>query len=207
MRISIVTFFALSLSVLGCNSFDPDLGATPFKCGPVEPRCPESFTCQQSGTAELCVADGQDPSTFPDGGGIPGEFSCNNDSEVEPNDTTTTAVNTALDGQAAAPENYRLVGLLICPTTDQDNFWLRTKPGANSTINASIEVGNGTGGLVLEILSAGGAPLTTGTPSVADPSVIEATISQANASGEFYVRVSSDGSGENNYNVNITVTQ
>jgi len=204
MRIVNVSLFLALVAGFGCNTFDPDLGATPFKCGAVEPRCPDDYTCVQSGPGvELCVEAGTAPGSIPDGG-TPGTFSCNDDKEIEPNDSTAAATPTAIPDQAMS---YSLVGLAICPATDQDFFAFRVASGNLATINAAIDLGIGDGDLRLEILNSAGSPISTGMADINDPNRVLTQLTNAPA-GQYFIRITSaDGFSQNNYNLSITVSQ
>jgi hypothetical protein len=197
-------FFAATAALAACNSFDPQLGTAPFKCGVAEPRCPDDFTCvQQSPGVDLCVSTSQDPSTLPDGG-ISGQFSCENDNEIEPNNTTQVATQTTIPDQAMT---YRLVGLAICPASDQDIFEFRIDGGALATITATAEVGNGDGVIAVEILNELGASVRMGMADPQNPKSIVAQLNNAPVGEIYFVRISGDGVGENNYNIQIEVAQ
>ena len=71
----------------------------------------------------MVVIDGQ---VLPDAIPVPdalkpdaGEFVCNDDSEIELNDTIGTATPTPIP---AASDTYELFGLAICPSADADVF-------------------------------------------------------------------------------------
>jgi len=202
MRIVCLSLFLALAGGFGCNTFDPELGATPFKCGAVEPRCPDDYTCVQSGPGvELCVAATAGP--IPDGG-TPGTFSCNDDKEIEPNDSTATATPTAIPDQAMS---YSLVGLAICPATDQDVFSFRVGSGNLATITAAIDLGVGDGDLKLEIIGPSGTVIATGMADLNDPNRVSTQLTNA-PQGQYYARIASaDGFAQNNYNLSITVAQ
>ena len=62
------------LFAFGCNTFDPDLGDEPFRCGAEEPRCPDGYECDES--TQVCfsgepgggaaLVDGGLPAVVPD---------------------------------------------------------------------------------------------------------------------------------------------
>ena len=116
--------FALGLSIaasalLGaCNTYDPELGETPFRCGLDNPRCPDGYECVTfSASEEICTRIGDDPGVRPDGGngdgGGGGAFVCNNDSEIEPNESLS---DPTLTGIPQAQSEVRYTTLAICPS-------------------------------------------------------------------------------------------
>src|SRR5687767_11496553 len=118
MRALMTSALLALAAAAGCNSYDPDLGQAPFRCGSSEPRCPRDYTCvTYSDTEEICEnlnlveVDGGDG----DGGGL----DCADDSQIEPNDSADLATDTQIP---QSQDDYRLVGLAICPDTDQDWF-------------------------------------------------------------------------------------
>ena len=71
MRTLVLTSM-LAAATSACTPYSPDLGAAPFKCGPLEqsPRCPDGYTCiPQAGSnaPEVCIQNGGD-GTIPDSG-------------------------------------------------------------------------------------------------------------------------------------------
>ncbi len=200
-----ITICAGLLATASCNTFDPELGVAPFKCGLIEPRCPDDFSCVQTNPGvELCVADDQDPNNLPDGGAPPGEFVCNHDGELETNDTIQTATQTGI------PESsmQRFVGLAICPAGDIDVFAIRVNPGSFATVTATLETGNGTGPLSVFLLNdqTGGQQVGEGMVDPTDATKVNLEVTSVPA-GNYFIRVNGNGVGENNYNIDIAVTQ
>ena len=192
----------LFLSLLGtfgaCSPYDPDLGNAPFLCGEAEPKCPDGYTCQSMGSANVCLAPG---GTLPDGGG---NGNCADDSQLEPNDSIQTAFQTPV---ATQKKNLTFAGLAICPATDKDNY----------AIQITVEKQNLE--MIIEFDTALGADLqgsllnSTGTP-IANAAVMTGTTGTRRAyapnlsTGVYYASVFGPMSATqgNNYKLTINVT-
>ena len=192
--------------VLGCNPYDPNLGDRPFRCGTDSPRCPEGFSCvadEQNPVFEVCVREGASPTVDAGEPGAPdammGPFTCNDDSEIEPNDSTAAATTTPIPDQA---DTYRLVALAICPAGDVDVFRFRVDESGRN-IRVEVEYTQAQGQLVLDILNSTGVSIKTGTQE--SPTLLSAEVANA-PSGVYYAQVQADPAiptTENNYNVEI----
>ncbi len=187
--------FALLLSLASlaaCDAYDEDLGATPFFCGPTEPRCPDGYACQVDGLTneEICVGNGESLSV---------DFDCADDSANEPN-------NMLEEGSVVPPEmkEFSVDGQAVCPAGDRDLFTITV-----GTMNSSIEivVDYEAGGAVLQmaLLNAGGVPISTATE-------VESMKLRAAAQnlpvGTYYASVSApvmETISVNNYKLAITV--
>ena len=107
-----------AIAALGaCTSYDPQLGPTPFFCGPTDPKCPDGYTCQMSGGGSgVCTKGGP---TGPGGhcttGGA-GELAVW-DLTGQPGTQTSTAAATTLAGVTAQPLT-RSAALMPSPGTD-----------------------------------------------------------------------------------------
>lgn len=203
MRTSLVAsaFLAAALAA-ACNPYDPDLGPEPFRCGTDEPRCPDGYTCVEiSATSHLCQLSGTDipdvdaTPTIPDAG----PFTCNDDSEIESNDTIDSATTTPIPGQS---EEYRLVGLAICPTSDVDIFRFGVEE-TGKNVQANVTYTSGQGQLVLEILNSVGSTIATGNQETA--ALLRANLANA-PQGIYFVRVAAETGAQNNYNIEIVTS-
>jgi hypothetical protein len=173
-----------------CNSYDPDLGSVPFRCGSDEPRCPLGYTCVSSS-----AGDGGD-------GNIDSSFDCANDDEIEPNDDMASATNTLIP---SVNETYRLVNLSICPDTDVDVFLFGVVV-APKNLQADVEYMSANGQLVLEVLNAAGAVIGTGEAVDGMPDLLRAEVPNLPSNPDYYVRVSAPAGVQNNYTIDIAVT-
>lgn len=174
-----------------CNTYDPDLGPIPFRCGPEEPRCPAGYACvDYSAEEQLCESlDGD-------------VFTCADDGEVEPNDLTTEATNTLIPAQG---NTYRLVGLSICPDGDEDYF-LFAVGATGGDLRADLEHEAADGQLMLEVLNAGGAPIRAAEAvSEDDPNLLRAQLTNL-PQGTYYVRVRAPEGIRNNYAIEIVLS-
>ncbi len=194
------TFIFASLASLGlvaaCNPYDPDLGPTPFRCGTSEPRCPDGYTCVEHSPAEqicesgVATVDGGDDT---DGGG---DITCNDDSSIEPNDSTSSAWVTPIP---STMPSVSLVQLAICPTTDKDLFRFGVEVNGKN-MKATVTTDVASGPLLLQVLN-GAATIANGQAT----SQTEIVVAVNNlAVGSYYVQVAANGAGvENNYTIDI----
>jgi hypothetical protein len=61
----------LAIGAGACTPYDPSLSAEPFYCGPTEPRCPDGYTCFDTGAGSaVCAA------TTPGSGSGSGSGTC-----------------------------------------------------------------------------------------------------------------------------------
>lgn len=202
--------FALGLSTLAlsgaCNTYDPELGQTPFRCGLDSPRCPDGYECvTYSPSEEICTRIGDDPGVRPDGapgddgGGGGGNFVCNNDSEIEPNESLS---DPTLTGIPSVQTSVRYVSLAICPSTDQDFFRFEIAVNATNVI-AEIEYQANRGELSLNILDNAGSSISTALPAAGNPNILRAAIPNLPI-GIYYAQVRSVEAGvQNNYSIEI----
>lgn len=200
MRTLVLTFF-LAAATSACTPYSPDLGAAPFKCGPVEqsPRCPDGYTCipgQGSNAFDVCLQNGGD-GTIPDSG----SSNCANDSTLEPNDSVATAWITPVDNTKSFP----LSSLAICPAGDKDNYSVMMTT-ANQNLEMIVEYEVGGAELQGAILNSGGIAIQNATLTTANTKRAYA----ANLpTGIYYILVTGPASGTlltNNYKLNINVT-
>ena len=202
--------FALPLlaaaALAACNSYDPDLGAVPFRCGVDEPRCPLGYTCvSYSGDEELCEktggegdGDDADAGPQPDGGG---GFTCADDGELEPNNAIAEATNTFIPTQH---DTYKLVSLSVCPDTDVDVFRFEVDvSGKNLRADLSYQAARGQ--LILEVLNEGAEVIRTGAavPGMAD--LVRAEVPNM-PQGTYFVQLRAPAGIENNYTIEIALS-
>jgi hypothetical protein len=154
-------FLAFAGSLAACSPYDPDLGESPFLCGPVEQseRCPDGYTCQMATNgAEYCLKMG---GTVPVDGN---NLMCADDSSLEPNDMISQAFQTPV---ATQKMNLTFAGLAICPSGDKDNYSV-TITQANQNLEVLIEYDAAAGAdLQGSILNSGGTPIANASPTTA----------------------------------------
>lgn len=175
-----------------CNTYDPKLGYEPFQCGDTEPRCPLGYTCvSYEGGASICQETGVE---VPDAG-LPddGELTCNDDRDVEPNDTLAQAFDSGIPDLRA---DFKVVGLAICPSGDIDLYKFEVASLTNVTVE--IEFQPSRGELSLDVLNMSGTSIATGQVVEADPNVRQAQIANL-AAGTYFVQVKSATGEQNNY--------
>jgi hypothetical protein len=181
----------------GCNTFDPDLGAVPFRCGATEPRCPLGYACvSYSAEEQLCER-------IDSGGGQPdgGSVSCDNDGGLEPNDSPSQATNTFIPSMR---DIYRAVGLAICPDTDQDYFLFQVVEGGKN-LRADLTFPSAQGQLILEVLNGESSVISTGQTVTDMPDLVRAEVPNM-PQGTYYVRVRSPEGVQNSYTIDIAVS-
>jgi hypothetical protein len=108
--------------LVACSPYNPDLGQAPFKCGASEPKCPDDYECvpDPSSAQGVCKAESASPGA--DGGVIGsdgGNVTCNDDAEIEPNNSTTDPTIIPIPDFG---DTYQLINLAICPQADIDVF-------------------------------------------------------------------------------------
>ena len=186
-----------------CNTYDPSLGSAPFRCGFDNPRCPDGYECvTYSAAEEICELKGDD-TVRADGGpgadGNGGEFTCNNDSEIEPNESLSDPTLTAIP---EAQSSVRYVSLAICPSTDQDFFRFEIQSDATNVI-AEVEYQAGRGALALDILNNTGVSISSAQPVGDNANILRAALPNL-AIGTYYVQVRGAEDGvQNNYSIEI----
>ncbi|MBA3456228.1 MAG: hypothetical protein H0T42_24220, partial [Deltaproteobacteria bacterium] len=113
-----LAFVLVTAALSACNGYNPDLPGRAFACDTEEPRCPESYSCQDQGMGTMvCISDS---------GGVvdagPTGFQCADDSILEgagKNDTIQTAYATPV---ATQRKDISFAGLAICPEGDRDTY-------------------------------------------------------------------------------------
>ena len=190
MKILALALFAAA----ACSPFDPDLGNAPYKCGDVEPRCPEGYACDSSDpdpTRHVCVAPG---GLTPDGG--TSGFQCLDDSSIEPNDTFMMATETTLNGGAATM--YR-AGAALCPELDKDH-WRFVVVTANTNVQLLVEWESGMP-LSASILNAAGTSIGNASPM--GDKAVRVCVPNLPA-GSYFTSVFAASTVKNNFTMEIT---
>jgi len=184
-------------ALVACNPYDPDLGDHPFRCGAEAPQCPDGYRCVEHSPNEKICERGDD--TAPDGGDDPPDaaaFLCNDDGEIEPNETPDTAANTPIPASAMFTSFGQLA---ICPATDKDVFRFGVN-ASNVNVRASVTAELGDGDLALQILNGSGAVIANGTALTSTE--VQVVVNNL-AIGNYFVQVTGKDGSENNYEVEI----
>lgn len=188
------------LSVAGCDPFDPDLGDEPFRCGE-DGACPDGYSCSvdtDRSPSEVCVADGAEPMDSGDGDG---DATLCADADLEPNDSASRAVITAVPDSSL---QYERADLAVCPPGDTDLYRFRVAV-ANQNVRAQVTTDRSFGELSVAITSEQGTTLATGSYN---PSNTIVTVELPNAAIDAYLlRVTGATADiENAYDVALTLT-
>jgi len=192
MRLSLLL---LSTGLLAA-CYSPDLGDTPFRCGTDDPKCPDGYTCHvYSPSEQICErgSGGADANGGSDGSNL----NCNDDSSIEPNDTTANAWVSPIPSTMSS---VSLVQLAICPSTDKDLFRFGVEVNGKN-MKATVTTDVASGPLLLQVLNGAGATIANGTAT----SQTQIVVAVNNlAIGSYYVSVAANGEGvENNYTIDI----
>jgi hypothetical protein len=193
---------ALAALAAGCNTYNPDLGSVPFRCGSDEPRCPLGYTCVTYSEEEaLCEktssGDAPDAGDRADAGG----FTCADDGELEPNNSMEEPTDTMIPTQH---DSYKLVSLSICPDTDVDVFLFNVDVSGKN-LRADLTYMSARGQLVLEVLNDGGDVIKTGAAVAGMPDIVRAEVPNM-PQGSYYVQVRAPAGIENNYTIEIVLS-
>jgi hypothetical protein len=188
----------LLLAFAACNPYSPDLGDTPFRCGSEDPRCPDGYECiEHSASMHICEREGfNEVDAGPEEDAA--ELVCNDDSDIEPNDTIAQAFLTPIPTFRSCTN---MVSLAVCPSTDKDLYSFRVETnGKNLRSTLTLDVSRGQ--LELKILNGSGATIANG--AVLDGNTIQVTVPNM-AVGTYYVQVGSptESTIENNYTIEI----
>lgn len=193
----------LTLLLAACNTFDPNLGSAPFRCGTEAPRCPTDYTCvTYSAADEVCEREGDNPLVRADSGPQTPDaraFTCSNDSETEPNESLNDPTLIIPRTDKAS----RLV-LAICPSTDQDffSFDIETK-GTDVVVEIAYQANRGT--LLLDLLNSTGSSISAGIPVAGNANIVRAAVPNLPI-GTYLAHIRSEGDGvENNYTLEIAI--
>jgi hypothetical protein len=198
----VLLFAALAALAGACNSYDPDLGAVPFRCGSDEPRCPLGYTCvMYSADEELCEKTGgvdADAGAQPDAAGA---FSCADDGELEPNNSIEEPTNTFIPSMH---DSYKLVSLSICPDTDADVFQFEVDISGKN-LRADVSYQSARGQLILEVLGESGQVIRTGEAVSGMADLLRAEVPNM-PKGTYFVQVRAPAGIENNYTIEIALS-
>lgn len=193
-----LAFLITAAALAACNPYDPDLGARPFKCGTSEPRCPDGYTCNGTGTTAVCeqagAADAHPASADAS------HVQCGTDSMIEPNDDLGHALQTPVRNSTA---DYQLVKLAICPAGDIDMYGFNTTAvGQNVRITLTYDPSQGP--LAMQLQTRNGTPAGfDGQPSGNTIVIVTNRLSV----DQWYLKVSAATAGAvNNYDLDINVT-
>lgn len=198
---TLLLLLVLASSIAACTPYDPDLGDSPFTCGPADqdPRCPDGYTCQINAAdqKEYCLREG---------GMVPvdaNNLNCADDSSLEPNDTIAQAFQTPV---ATTKNMLAFAGLAICPAGDKDNYSI-TITTANQNLEVLIEYDPNGADLQGSILNAGGTPIANASPVTGMAGQRRAYTPNL-PTGVYYAAVFGPTMGitTNNYKMTITVT-
>jgi len=194
-----LTIASLAGSLAACSPYDPNLGPSPFLCGPADqnPRCPDGYTCMMSGSAEYCLAPM---------GTVPVDASstmCADDSSLEPNNSIQQAWVTPV---AQTKQMFTLAGLSICPMGDKDDYSI-TITTAMQNLEVIIEYDANGADLQGSILNAGGQAIANASP-VSGMQGMRRAYTPNLPVGTYYASVFGPMSGPqtNNYKLSINVT-
>jgi hypothetical protein len=184
--------FALAscLLIAACNPYDPDLGNNPFRCGTDEPSCPGGYVCNED---NVCV---KGSGGAPDAGSDGSSLTCNDDSDIEPNDMVSNAFVTPIPDFDTC---VALRQLAICPDTDKDLFRFRvddTGKNMRTTVTTDVSAGQ----LTLRVLNGSGNAIGSGLPI--NSTEIEIVINNL-STGNYYVEVGAPAGVQNNYLLDI----
>lgn len=196
---------AALVAAAGCDSYNPDLGNAPFRCGTSEPRCPSGYECVQASESEqVCVKKGsnrEQPDAGSDEEPDARPFTCNDDSEIEPNESLANPFPTPIP---EFQDEVSYVGLAICPDDDIDVFRFGIdQSGKNLRVDLSYQSNQGE--LLLDVLNSNGSSIRMGTPASGDPDLLRAEIPNM-PQGTYYVQVRAPAGIQNNYGIDIVTT-
>jgi len=191
---------------VACSPYDPKLGDVPFRCGNADPRCPEGYTCvEHDQSTQLCEKNGSggtvDAGADADRTNDSGMFSCANDTELEPNNSTTESTITPIPDFG---DTYELVNLAICPDTDQDFFRFRIDT-MGKNVKVDLTYNSSFGSLNMSVLNSNGDSIRDATPVPGDPNTLRAEVPNL-PTGTFYVKVSAPAGIQNNYALSIVTS-
>ena len=192
---------SLGATQVACNSYDPDLGETPFRCGDTEPRCPDGYQAVSAPVPVDCECVRAE-SISTEAPAIMFECADDSDRTGDPGgNEDTDSAHITLVGPGVFSQ--MLSGLSICPASDVDVFQLATN-SAGTDILVRIQYNQRVGELTLEILDSSGAPVASG--SVGTSSQTARYV--ASAPGVYFARVkAADGALENNYTLQIELDE
>ena len=196
-----VLVFSLAAALAACNPYNPDLGATPFRCGTSEPRCPDGYGAVDVPPPVLCECRKGEEDTSDGGSGADSSmfFMCDDPDEGGThNEDTATATMTSI---GAVQSSYMAPDQSICPQGDVDVFRMSLTT-AGKMIVATVTFDTSHGMLQLDILNSAGMMLATGTLTGNQLRAIY----QVPSAGTYYFRVKAGAGTRNNYAANVTIT-
>ena len=167
----------LGAAAPACNPYDPDLGETPFQCGPAD-ACPDGYECNDS---DLCVMGGA-------------EENCADDGPFEPNDTIDTATSTPVAAERASI-NY--ASLSICGSDDVDMYAI-TVPANGLNLTATMMYEDGAP-LEMRLLNDAGTLILNGTD---EDGLVTAAATNLPL-GTFFIEVTSSNGASNDYRLEL----
>jgi hypothetical protein len=189
MKIFAFVLFAAA----ACSPFDPDLGTAPYKCGDVEPRCPDGYQCDSANpdpTQHVCVAPG---GLLPDSG--TSGFQCLDDSPFGNNDSHTAPTPTTIPGQTMYSARAA-----ICPEADKDHFgFMITTPNSNVEVKVDWESGMAVNAAILNA-----AGTSIGNASPIDDKHIRVCVPNL-PNGNYSASIFAISTVKNNYRVEINI--
>ncbi|HEY5948766.1 MAG TPA: hypothetical protein VIV40_24920 [Kofleriaceae bacterium] len=196
-----VLVLGIACSAAACSPYDPDLGSSPFLCGPAdqEQRCPDGYACMTTSAGDYCLSAG---------GMVPvdgNNLNCADDSALEPNDSIAQAFQTPV---ATTKNTLTFAGLAICPAGDKDDYSV-TITTANQNLEVIIEYDAATGAdLQGSILNSGGQAIANASP-VSGMMGMRRAYTPNLPTGVYYASVFGPAMGSlttNNYKLTINVT-
>ena len=185
----------LLLVTVGCNAYDPDLGAEPFFCGDSDPRCPDGYICvERVGSDRICQR-----SDIVGDAGNDGNLLCSADAQYEPNESIEAPTLLPIP---EAGETHMLTAV-ICPAADLDTYRLNVDAtGKNIRLEVTYESAGGM--LAAELLNSVGVSIRMATPHNNDPDTLRADFDNL-AQGTYFARVKGTGM-LNNYSAKFIIS-
>lgn len=177
-------FAFATLAFAACDPYAPDLGPNPFECGGEDDVCPEGYTCDT--TRDVCQK------TEPQNVDAPA-FTCQNDAQLEPNNTPAQAYIAASPGDS-------LLGLAICPNGDVDHYQITVDAPSNLELLVAGMADRQP--LQVDLLNRMGTVISSGTPVTGAMQQVKLEFTSNRLAADTYViRVRSSDATENNYNL------
>jgi hypothetical protein len=197
MKTMILITLVAACSVNDTKKLAPD-GQLGGACYPNN-TCDAGFSCEES----FCVEG-------PDAGVVAMDafyYPCNDDSMFEPNETLATAYNVGGLGSADASMSWgrNYPKLAICPGADKDWFKMEILSAISSLKVEIVYDSPLHGGVALQLGLYAPNQVLIGTGS-AGSAYDTLDVTYANPTGDLYVLVNSDGTGEDNYALTLTAT-
>jgi hypothetical protein len=192
--------WAVAAAIAACTPYDPNLGGTPFLCGPQSPPCPAGFACEDQ-TGQMVCANKNAGS----GSGSSGGFPCADNGQLQPGPSITTAYQTPV-ASGRSSITYGPVGL--CPGGIRQTYAVDIIENGVQTLKATITYQADGDPLNVLLLTSSGQTAATGSANAIPDSAVASV--PAEPSGMAYVQVigpATPGSadGENNYLLGISV--